>query len=837
MDNLVCDSLPSGQIPDPIAELALDLRWTWNHATDELWRELDPELWESTKNPWLIVQSVSPEKLRRLLGEPRFSEKVRQLLESMRRTEASTAWFQKAHPNPPLTAIAYFSMEYMLSEALPIYAGGLGNVAGDQLKTASDLNIPVVAVGLLYQQGYFRQEIDASGAQIARYPFNDPNQLPVQPLRNRQGDWMRIKVRLPGSAVWIRAWEAEVGRRKLYLLDTNDPANPAGLRSIAGELYGGDSEMRLRQEAMLAIGGWRLLRAMRIEPEVCHLNEGHSAFVVLERARSFMEDQNQPFDVALAATRAGNLFTTHTPVAAGFDRFSPDLMRRYFERYAEEQLKIPFRDLMALGRMNPGDDSEPFNMAYLAVRGSGAVNGVSRLHGRVSRRLFQALYPRWPEAEVPVQHVTNGVHVPTWDSAEADALWEKACGQERWRGALEYVSDQVRCLGDQEIWDLRNQVRKKLVDFTRSRLASQHASLGVPQEEIEAAGRVFDPGWLTLGFARRFAEYKRPNMLLRDPGRLLRILADPQCPVQIVLAGKAHPQDTTGQALIRQWHEFIRRPEARGHVAFLADYDMMLTQELVVGVDVWLNMPRRPWEASGTSGMKVLANGGLNASALDGWWAEAYAPDVGWAFGDGADHGTDPALDGADAAALYSLLESEIIPAFYERDGGIPRRWVARIRESMARLTPIFSANRAVRQYTEELYLPLASAYATRARDHGAAAAGLLAWQRELAVHWGNLRLGPLHVSTHDGRHTFRVEVRLGAIRPNDVQVELYADAVDAGPPFRAAMSPCGAVEGGLLYAGSAPDARPADHYTPRIIPRHEGAFIPAENSLIAWKK
>jgi glycogen phosphorylase len=841
MGNPIFTNLPAEKADDPLAALALDLRWTWNHATDDLWRQLDPELWECTRNPWLILQSVSTDRLRRLLAEPRFREKVQALREAKRVLETSAAWFQKAHPESTLSGVAYFSMEYMLSGALPIYAGGLGNVAGDQLKAASDLNVPVIGIGLLYQQGYFRQEIDPCGTQIARYPFNDPNQLPVTPLRNAAGDWLRLKVHLPGYTVWIRAWEAKVGRRRLYLLDTNDPANPAAHRSITGELYGGDAEMRLRQETVLGMGGWRLLRALGLRPEVCHLNEGHAAFAVLERARSFMEDHGQPFDVALAATRAGNLFTTHTPVAAGFDRFSPGLMHRYFGVYAEEKLKIPFRDLMALGRVNPGDDSEPLNMAYLALRGSCAVNGVSRLHGRVSRRLFQVFFPRWPEVEVPVGHVTNGVHVPTWDSAEADALWEKACGQERWRGALEFVGDQVRCLQGCEIWRLRNETRKKLVAFVRNRLAVQRAALGSSPEEIDAAGEVFDENWLTLGFARRFATYKRPTMLLRDPERLVRTLTNGDRKVQLVLAGKAHPQDASGQAMIKQWHEFIERPEVRRHVAFLSDYDLMMTQELVAGVDVWLNMPRRPWEACGTSGMKVLANGGLNLSELDGWWAEAYTPDVGWAIGDGRDRGEDPDWDTAEANALYSLLEGEIVPGFYTRDEGIPREWVARIRESMARLTPEFSANRAVRQYAEEHYLRLASAYCGRAEDQGSAAADLLAWERRMAERWHEVRFGTVEVSNKDGQYSYRVEVGLGSIQPTDVQVEIYADSLDGGPPFRAPMAPAnsteGAVPGTHLYTAAVPADRPDSHYTPRVIPQRTGAFIPLECALIAWQK
>jgi starch phosphorylase len=826
---------------DSFAELALDLRWTWNHSTDELWRELEPELWDATRNPWLILQATSQDRLQRMLAEPRFRERVDALLESKRKMEKSDAWFQRSYPGSPLGPVAYFSMEYMLSEALPIYSGGLGNVAGDQLKAASDLGVPVIAIGLLYQQGYFRQEIDSSGAQIAQYPFNDPGQLPIRPLRDQTGEWLRLKVSLPGSALWIRTWEAKVGRRKLYLLDTNDPANLPTHRSITGELYGGGPETRLRQEAVLGIAGWRLMRALGIHPEVCHLNEGHCAFAVLERARWFMQDHNRPFDMALAATRAGNLFTTHTPVEAGFDRFSPELMEKYFKFYAEHGLRISLHDLMSLGRANPGDDSEPFNMAYLAIRGSGAVNGVSRLHGRVSRRLFRNLFPRWPEAEVPVGHVTNGVHVPNWDSAEADSLWAEACGEDRWRGSLDQIGDRIRRLQDREVWEVRNSTRKALVDFTRKRLRLQLANRAASREEVAEAANVFDENRLTLGFARRFAAYKRPNMLLSDPARLIRILTNSERPVQLVLAGKAHPEDRIGQGMIKQWNEFVRRPEVRGHAVFLDDYDMLLTQELVAGVDLWLNTPRRPWEACGTSGMKVLANGGLNLSELDGWWAEAYAPDVGWAIGDGKDRGNDPAWDAAEADALYSLLEAEIIPAYYNtNEQGIPHEWLARIRESMARLTPAFSANRAVRQYAEEHYIPLRSAYCARAEDGGRGAAGLLEWEREMAAKWPSLRFGPVTIARRDGSYSYSLRLDLGGIDPADVRVEIYAEGRNSEQPVRATMSLGRAVPeapGTFLYSGVVPGDRPADDYTPRAIPWRDGVLLPLELPLIAWQK
>ena len=529
-----------------LAELALDMRWSWNHAADEVWRQLDPALWELTQNPWVVLQTVSRDQLRRVLAAPEFRAKVDALMQSRKRAAEAPAWFQHNHPRSPLTSVAYFSMEFMLSEALPIYGGGLGNVAGDQLKAASDLGVPVIGVGLLYQQGYFRQVIDKDGVQQELFPFNDPGQLPITPLRQPNEDWLRLQVTLPGYSVWLRAWQVQVGRVKLFLLDSNDAANIPVHRGITSELYGGGPELRLKQELLLGIGGWRLLSAMGIHPEVCHLNEGHAAFAVLERARSFMEETGQPFETALAVTRAGNLFTTHTAVAAGFDRFPPALIGQYLGRYAEQRLGISLPDLLALGRQNPNDSSEPFNMAYLAVRGSGAVNGVSRLHGTVSRHILQPLFPRWPHEEVPVGHVTNGVHMPSWDSAAADDLWTHACGKGRWLGKTESLEQPIRCASDASLWEMRTAATQSLVEYIRGRLSRQLAASGEPPEEVDLAKRLFDPNALTLGFARRFATYKRPNLLLHDPPRLLRLLSNPDRPVQLIIAGKAHPEDQAG---------------------------------------------------------------------------------------------------------------------------------------------------------------------------------------------------------------------------------------------------------------------------------------------------
>lgn len=826
---------------DSLAELALDMRWSWNHATDEVWRRLDPELWELTHNPWGILQTVSRDRIERLSADHVFRQKVDDLVRTRRQQVGAPGWFQRNHPEAPLTHVAYFSMEFMLSEALPIYSGGLGNVAGDQLKAAGDLGVPVVGMGLLYQQGYFRQVIDKDGAQQALFPYNDPGQLPIVPLRQPNGEWLRLEISLPGYSVWVRAWQVQVGRVRLYLLDSNDPANSAVRRGITSELYGGGPELRLQQELLLGIGGWRLLAALGIRPEVCHLNEGHAAFAVLERARSFMQETGQPFEVALAVTRAGNLFTTHTAVAAGFDRFNPALIEQYLGGYAERQLGITLHDLLALGRRDPEDSSEDFGMAYLAIRGSGAVNGVSRLHGKVSRRLFEPLFLRWPEDEIPVGHVTNGVHMPSWDSAAADQLWTEASGKERWLGTTETLEEDFRRVSDATLWQFRTASSTSLVEYARERLSRELAASGASPEAVDGAKHLLDPNALTLGFARRFATYKRPNLLLHDPGRLLRLLTDPQRPVQLILAGKAHPADQAGQALIREWIAFIRQPEIRPHIVFLSDDDMLLTEQLVQGVDVWINTPRRPWEASGTSGMKVLVNGGINLSELDGWWVEAYTPEVGWALGDGQEHGEDPAWDAVEADALYNVLEREVIPEFYTRDeSGIPTAWVNRMRESMARLTPRFSADRTVREYTEQHYLPAAAAYRGRAADRGAVGAQVVNWQQALERNWAKLRFGEVTVESDPERHVFEAEVYLGSVDPDAVRVELYADGVNGGEPERQEMKGVRRLageSGGHVYRAAVPAVRPPTDYTARVIPHRAGVAVPLENPRILWQR
>lgn len=831
---MTCQELQSA-----LTDLALDLRWSWNHAADEIWSVLDAELWELTHNPWVILQTISTKTIEGLAADSAFAAKAEQLHREQKEHQESAAWFQQRHGESGLTSVVYFSMEFMLSEALPIYSGGLGNVAGDQLKTASDLGVPVTGIGLLYQQGYFRQEIDANGNQQALYPFNDPGQLPLRPLRDESGQWLRLRIPLPGSDLWVRVWQVHVGRAKLYLLDTNDPANLPSYRGITSELYGGGPELRLRQELILGIAGWRLLRALGIEAEVCHLNEGHAAFAVLERARSYQQDHGVSFELALTVTRAGNIFTTHTPVEAGFDRFDPSLIAMYLSSYAARGLGISMGELLALGRLNPHNHQEPFNMAYLAMRGSRTTNGVSRLHGEVSRKIFRPLFPRWPTAETPISHVTNGIHVPSWDSIQADQLWTKAAGKDRWRGEMETVEPDVCCSSPADIWEMRAAQRKCLVAAIRARLARQLAGRGTGREDLEALSLIFDPDVLTLGFARRFATYKRPNLLLRDRDRLLQILANSDRPVQLVVAGKAHPQDAVGQGLIREWIQFVQRPEVRPHIVFLSDYDMLLAEILVQGVDVWINTPRRPWEACGTSGMKTLVNGGLNLSELDGWWAEAYAPDLGWAIGDGREHDSEDFWDLSEAQELYRLLEQEIVPEFYDRDAqGVPMRWVKRIQQSMARLAPQFSSNRTVRQYTEEYYLPAANAYRRRREDGAKLGMAILAWRKQIARHWQALRFGPLKVEEQGDQLLFKAHVYLDDLDPDAVRVELFTESAEGQPALTTMQRGVGLVGsvGGFEYTATVPADRPAEDYTPRIVPFHEDAAIPLESNEILWQ-
>lgn len=820
-------------------ELALDLRWTWNHAADALWARLDWELWNGTQNAWFVLQNVPSTRLDALAQDAAFVASVEQQVARRRDALARESWFDRATPAPSLGRVAYFSMEFGLSEALPLYSGGLGVLAGDTLKSASDLGVPMVGVGLLYQSGYFRQAIDASGAQQALYPYNNPMLMPIVPRLGAGGEWMHVKVALPGRLLRLRCWEATVGRATLLLLDSNDPLNSPGDRSITGELYDDAPERRLQQQIALGIGGYRLLEALGLHCNVLHLNEGHAALAVLERARAFMHEHAVDFDVALTCTRAGNLFTTHTAVPDAFDRYRPELFAQYFKSYARE-LRLDIDQLLALGRLDPHARDEPFTLPWLAVRGAGGVNGVSRLHGRVSRSLFQPLFPRCPSQEVPITHVTNGVHVPSWDSEEADRIWEDACGKERWLEETEALERDLRLVSDEALWALRNASAAKMVAFVRERATCQRAAQGVAPEQVAACARLLDPSVLTLGFARRFARYKRPNLLLREPARLARLLRDAQRPVQLVLAGKAHPNDPFGNELLRAWNDFMLADDSK-RVVFIEDYDLAVAQKLVQGVDVWLNTPRVGMEACGTSGMKVLVNGGLNLSVADGWWAEFFSCDVGFAI-DGVPLRGLPAsahgdVDAHDAEALFEALETRVIPAFYDRDrSGIPRGWTALVRESMAKLTPACSANRMLREYTSEHYAKLAQSFEARALESGELGAELERYRQRMIDGLGRVAFGRCSSLRTGDQYAFEVAVQLGALQSADVAVELFALGADERPIVIPLRSQRHDAAGWVVYEGLAPAERPASHYTPRVRPSHPLLAIPLELSAVAWR-
>jgi glycogen phosphorylase len=823
---------------EPIGRLALNLRWVWNHATDRIWESLAADIWRRTHNPILVLQNTPRSRLLALARDEQFIARVQELDRELSLYLSRPSWYESISAGKPSLRIAYFSMEYGLTEALPLYSGGLGVLAGDHLKTASDLGIPLTAVGLLYREGYFRQMLDAQGRQLEVYAINSRDCLPIQPVVDAEGRPLRTHIDLPGRQVRIRIWHAAVGRVDLYLLDSDDPLNSPFDRGITSKLYGGDSETRLMQEVVLGMGGWRALEALGIEPDVCHLNEGHAALATIERARAFADANCTDFLTGLRATRAGNVFTTHTPVAAAFDTFPPSLIKKYGMDYAARCGMSPDK-LLDLGRANAGEPGEPFNLAIVAAHNSSHINGVSELHGRTSKSIFAPLYPRWPEPEIPVTHVTNAVHVPSWDSPWADRIWTEACGKERWLGEPRDLREAVSRLSDAELWDFRAMERRDLVDYARRRLQRQLSQRGESLEDIARSRDAFDPNVLTLGFARRFTEYKRPTLLLKQTERLVRLLTNPACPVQLLIAGKAHPRDAQGRAFVREWAEFVRRPEVRQRVVFLEDHDMTLAEHLVQGVDVWINTPRRPWEASGTSGMKVLVNGGLNLSELDGWWAEAYAPELGWALGDGREH-AEPGWDDTEAEQLFRILEDQVVPEFYERDAdGIPRAWVSRIRASLSQLTPRFSSNRMLGEYLERLYRPAAEGYWRRTEQHHKLARDLEAWSDRLHRCWPEIHWGNLEVIAAGDASEFRLQLYLGEIDPEAVKVQLYAEpeAPTSAPEaweMRREHALSGAA-GGFLYTVRVPPARARDAYTPRVIPWHPDVPVPNEVALISW--
>jgi starch phosphorylase len=830
-----------------LTDLAFNLLWTWDDEVRAIFPRVDRVLWEeSYQNPVLMLGRVAQARLAELAQDDSFLAFYDRTWERFQSYLREPTWWGKRYAERPL--IAYFCAEYGLAECLPIYSGGLGVLAAHHLKSASDLGVPLVGVGLLYQKGYFRQYLSADGWQQESYPVNDFYNLPVRLVTCPDGTPRRVELRLDGRRLVLQVWRAEVGRLVLYLLDANVPENPPDLQVVTDQLYGGDHEHRLRQEIVLGIGGLRALHALGLRPAVCHMNEGHSALLSLERIRVAMREHGVPFEAALQATRAGNIFTTHTPVPAGFDVFTPGLI----ERYLGDDLRPPGvsrRDLLALGRANPDDDGEGFNMAVLALRTSASTNGVSRLHGEVSRRLLERYAPGLPRDEVPVEHVTNGAHTWSAVSREMAGLFDRYLGPDWWRRPGQSATwEGVDSIPDEELWATHERRRERLVAFVRSRLMRQLEQRGASHFDLERARGVLDTRALTIGFARRFATYKRAGLILSDPARFKRLLLDPARPVQIVFGGKAHPRDAEAKEMLKAVVAFCQQEDVRRHAVFVEDYDLVVARYLVQGVDVWLNTPRRGLEASGTSGMKVVPNGGLNLSIPDGWWAEAGGPEVGWTIGRGEEYADHAYQDQVESGALYELLEKDVVPLFYQRGpDGLPRVWISRMKKSMRRLAPAYSSNRMIWEYVERFYLPAARHHDALAAAGCARASALSEWIASIRQRWGDVAVERVEAGRDGPRRVgdgFEVtaDVRLGQVAPGEVAVEIYYGPLDAqrsiSTPFRAPMSLDDEVSPGVhRFRGVIPCERTGlQGYTIRVRPAHPDANNLLVTGLVTWR-
>jgi len=833
---------------EPIRELAYNLRWSWDHQTINLFRRLDRELWETSgHNPVLMLGIIGQEKLNAAASDAGFLTHLERIYQ--RHTEylrKDSTWYDKHHSKSNQT-IAYFSAEFGISEALPIYSGGLGILAGDHIKAASELGVPLVGIGIVYQEGYFRQYLNQDGWQQERYPMNDFYNLPILPVREKDGNPVLVSVDFPGRKVYAQIWKAQVGRIPLYLLDTNVPKNQKQDEDITDALYHGDNDLRMKQEIILGIGGMKALEVLGIKPTVCHMNEGHSAFLSLERIRLLMQSHNLNFGEAREVAAAGQVFTTHTAVPAGIDKFSPDLMDRYWTDYYRE-LGLNREEFLALGRANPADGFEPFSMAMLAINLSSRTNAVSRIHGEVSRKLFSSAWPNVPENEIPISHITNGVHTRSWISEEMSDLFDRYLGSKWFEDiADEKAWQRVEEIPDEELWRIHERRRQRLVTFCRSRVKLQLEQKGALPSEVKEGMEVLDPNILTIGFARRVATYKRATLLLRDVERLASILSNKEHPVQIIIAGKAHPEDTPSKEFIRQIVHFSRRKDVKRRFVFLEDYDMNVARWLVGGVDVWLNTPRRFMEASGTSGMKVVFNGGINLSVLDGWWDEAYTPQVGWAIGKGEVYADPEYQDEVESAALYDQLEKELIPSFYDRDAEqLPRQWIDRMKASMKELCPVFNMNRMVREYALRMYLP-SSARFSEFLDKGAAKAkALAAWKKTMRRDWASVKIvsvesnGKQVVKVGDDM-VVRAFVNLGELKPTDVAVQIYHGAIDTtgnitdGEIISMAPSQDNKASG-TLFTGTIRYFKSGRHgFSVRVLPHHPDLSSDFDTGLILW--
>ncbi|MFE2105580.1 alpha-glucan family phosphorylase [Kitasatospora sp. NPDC059463] len=855
----------------PLHELALNLRWSWHPETRDLFRSVDPDVWAATgEDPVRLLGEVPAARLAALAADRRFLRRLGDLADDLREYLAGPRWYQGAGQQaaaPLPAAIAYFSPEYGIAAALPQYSGGLGILAGDHLKAASDLGVPVIGVGLFYRHGYFRQSLDRDGWQQERYPLLDPDELAVTLLREGDGTPSRVDLALPGGrTLAAHIWKAQVGRVPLLLLDSGIEANSPAERDVTDRLYGGGSEHRLLQEMLLGIGGVRAVRAYQRltghpAPEVFHTNEGHAGFLGVERIRELVADAGLDFPAALEAVRAGTLFTTHTPVPAGIDRFDRELVARHFG--GDTALPgVPVDQVLALGAETwRGGDPKLFNMAAMGLRLAQRANGVSTLHGEVSRSMFNGLWPGFDAADVPITSVTNGVHAATWIDPAVVRLGAAELGADRAEEAMTTGGTQrwtgLERIGNSEVWDLRRTLRAQLVDEVRDRLRASWRQRGAGEAELGWVSSVLDPDVLTIGFARRVPSYKRLTLMLRDQQRLRALLLHPTRPVQIVVAGKAHPADDGGKRLIQQMVAFADDPAVRHRIVFLPDYDMAMAQHLYPGCDVWLNNPLRPLEACGTSGMKAALNGCLNLSVLDGWWDEWFDGQNGWAIptADTGEGVLDPdsreaeRRDDIEAAALYDLIEDQVATRFYDRGSdGLPHRWIAMVRHTLVTLGPKVLAGRMVREYVERLYAPAALAQRELAGTGAFRAAHeLAAWKARVREAWPVVRVEHVEADCPDEAQelgsalALRVQVALGPLEPADVEVQVVSGRVDESDRISdagvLALKPVGGpdLDGRTRYEGSLELGRTGPFgYTVRVLPAHPRLASPAELGLVA---
>lgn len=843
----VLNDLP--KLLQPLRKLASNFYWTWDHECRDVFRSIDRDAWDaSDHNPILFLNGLTKERMRRLATDKAFVSKLTHACQTMESYLAQETWFDKTYPGARhQTTIAYFCAEFGVSEGLPIYSGGLGVLAGDHLKAASDLGLPLVGVGLLYNHGYFRQRLNHDGWQQEVYPAYDFYQMPLTLIGDASDQPLRIEVEFPDRIVTCQVWRADIGRIPLYLLDSNVLENQPTDQGITDTLYGGDEEMRIRQEIILGIGGMRVLRAVGITPSVCHMNEGHAAFLSIERIRQFMSDHECDFRTARQVIVNGNVFTTHTPVPAGFDLFSRTLLERYM-RKSVDSAGLEFEEFLRLGRIDPQNVGEAFNMAVLAMSNANYVNGVSKLHAGVTRSMFGSRWPGYPEDEVPIEAITNGIHTMTWIGKRMADLFDRFLGEE-WRRSPENSSawGDVPLIPDEDLWAVLEDQRGSLVRFVRRRLQHDIEQRAVNRADFATLHGILDPRVLTIGFARRFATYKRASLMITDRERLKKLLFHPERPIQIIISGKSHPKDDGGKRLIQDLVRYINDGGARTRMVFLEDYDMQVARALVQGVDLWLNNPRRPHEASGTSGMKVVPNGGLNCSVLDGWWDEAYDPQLGWAIGDRNEMPDEGHLDWLDSRSLYHVLEDEIAPVFYHRvENGIPRGWLQMVRRSIMTLGGQFSNNRMVRQYTDLFYMPSSQAFHDLSASNLRSTYKVLGWRDRIQENWRLVRVAKVEDtavrSNPIGKHVgVRALVELGGLSPEDVRVEAVVGRI--GPNRE--LSDCsvsilelsGHENGGFVFGGSiACDRAGHQGYTVRVVPHNTAIRVPSELNLVAWE-